>query len=507
MVAVSSVEALPPCYDVGGYEVSGSLPPLNKRVLHSSPEIATRPPRVPVNSLLGGKALLGFPSIYREGGVGDIHTIRDQMGGMYLPEPGNIDKFTVPSSIELLAQHLEILRIVCPEDPLIAKHGQAIANLIRTVLADDKSSSYDKGCAIKATPHANPSEIAGLRNLVTLWIRSVMADKTADTFDKRWAIKAIPHADPPEIANLIRTVLADDKSDYYDKVCAIEAIPHADPSEIAGLIRTVLADDKSSSCDKGCAIKAIPHANPSEIAGLRNLVTLWIRSVMADKTADTFDTEWAIEAIPYANPSDIADLVREAQAYDEIDVNWGNLPKKVNNLTRSILHDEATPSDVVKFDKTGTETFILPVAEDASVRIIPKQAAANWFKAFSDWPIWYEKGFNYVPVEDMLGVTDRLANPELDPSSQVAVTTSNLHGLNLWDYVFASGEGQGHIRELYAMRDLIKQTLAEMGIRHRHDHDKNFVVVPYTTDDGRADLSRTPRLYIIDFDMARSDRW
>ena len=398
MVAVSSVEALPPCYDVGGYEVSGSLPPLNKRVLHSSPEIATRPPRVPVNSLLGGKALLGFPSIYREGGVGDIHTIRDQMGGMYLPEPGNI---TVASSIKLLAQHLEILRIVCPEDPLIAKHGQAIANLIRTVLADDKSSSYDKGCAIKATP----------------------------------------------------------------------------------------------------------HANPSEIAGLRNLVTLWIRSVMADKTADTFDTEWAIEAIPYANPSDIADLVREAQAYDEIDVNWGNLPKKVNNLTRSILHDEATPSDVVKFDKTGTETFILPVAEDASVRIIPKQAAANWFKAFSDWPIWYEKGFNYVPVEDMLGVTDRLANPELDPSSQVAVTTSNLHGLNLWDYVFASGEGQGHIRELYAMRDLIKQTLAEMGIRHRHDHDKNFVVVPYTTDDGRADLSRTPRLYIIDFDMARSDRW
>ena len=471
MVAVSSVEALPPCYDVGGYEVSGSLPPLNKRVLHSSPEIATRPPRVPVNSLLGGKALLGFPSIYREGGVGDIHTIRDQMGGMYLPEPGNI---TVASSIKLLAQHLEILRIVCPEDPLIAKHGQAIANLIRTVLADDKSSSYDKGCAIKATPHANPSEIAGLRNLVTLWIRSVMADKTADTFDKRWAIKAIPHANPSEIAGLrnlvtlwIRSVMADKTADTFDTEWAIEAIPYANPSDIAGLIRTVLADDKSSSCDKGCAI----------------------------------------EAIPYANPSDIADLVREAQAYDEIDVNWGNLPKKVNNLTRSILHDEATPSDVVKFDKTGTETFILPVAEDASVRIIPKQAAANWFKAFSDWPIWYEKGFNYVPVEDMLGVTDRLANPELDPSSQIAVTTSNLHGLNLWDYVFASGEGQEHIGELYAMRDLIKQTLAEMGIRHGHDHDKNFVVVPYTTDDGRADLSRTPRLYIIDFDMAHSDRW
>ena len=106
----------------------------------------------------------------------------------------------------------------------------------------------------------------------------------------------------------------------------------------------------------------------------------------------------------------------------------------------------------------------------------------------------------------MLGVTDRLANPELDPSSQVAVTTSNLHGLNLCDYV-ASGAGQEHIGELYAMRDLIKQTLAEMGINHGHDHDGNFVVVPYTTDDGRADLSRTPRLYIIDFDMARSDRW
>ena len=507
MVAVSSVEALPPCYDVGGYEVSGSLPPLNKRVLHSSPEIATRPPRVPVNSLLGGKALLGFPSIYREGGVGDIHTIRDQMGGMYLPEPGNIDKFTVASSIELLAQHLEILRIVCPEDPLIAKHGQAIANLIRTVLADDKFDYCDKVCAIKATPHADPSEIAGLRNQVTLWIRSVVADKTADTFDKRWAIKAIPHADPPEIANLIRTVLADDKSSSCDKGCAIEAIPHANPSEIAGLrnlvtlwIRSVMADKTADTFDTEWAIEAIPYANPSDIAGL-------IRTVLADDKSSSCDKGCAIEAIPYANPSDIADLVREAQAYDEIDVNWGNLPKKVNNLTRSILHDEATPSDVVKFDKTGTETFILPVAEDASVRIIPKQAAANWFKAFSDWPIWYEKGFNYVPVEDMLGVTDRLANPELDPSSQIAVTTSNLHGLNLWDYVFASGEGQEHIGELYAMRDLIKQTLAEMGIRHRHDHDKNFVVVPYTTEDGRADLSRTPRLYIIDFDMARSDRW
>lgn len=42
------------------------------------------------------------------------------------------------------------------------------------------------------------------------------------------------------------------------------------------------------------------------------------------------------------------------------------------------------------------------------------------------------------------------------------------------------------------------------GIEHGHLHLFNFVLVFETLEDGKPDLSKFPRIYVIDFDQAQS---
>ena len=298
-----------------------------------------------------------------------------------------------------------------------------------------------------------------------------------------------------ELTYLIQQVITDDNLGIYFKKEAIEAIPQADPAEVAGLIHRVLGDDKLDLYAKEAAIKSIPQADPAEVEGLRQQVAEWIRSVLGDDKLDVYDKREVIKAIPQADPADIDSLYLRAQQC------INSITEEKIDFTRSPLHHDASSNDVVNFEKTGTETFVLPEAADAAVRVIPRVAAANWLKAFSDWPTWYEAGFNYVPVEDVLSITP--TEPPTEMSPQVAVTTSILHGLSLRDYS-TKISSQRHIKELTAMRDQIKLILVDMGINHGHDHDGNFVVVPYVDDSGEVDWSRVPRLYVIDFDQSRS---
>jgi hypothetical protein len=93
-------------------------------------------------------------------------------------------------------------------------------------------------------------------------------------------------------------------------------------------------------------------------------------------------------------------------------------------LTSSPLHSRAGDG-VEKFRKTGPETFVLPKDLEASVRVIPITAAAEWKKAFESVEKWYELGFNYIPVEPILGVA------ATEESDMVAMTAASLRGRSL----------------------------------------------------------------------------
>ena len=65
------------------------------------------------------------------------------------------------------------------------------------------------------------------------------------------------------------------------------------------------------------------------------------------------------------------------------------------------------------------------------------------------------------------------------------------------------GENGLFMKEIKEQRRAIKKILEEMGIDHGHPHNENFSLRFYRTESGEVDLSRPPRVYIIDFDEAK----
>lgn len=162
-------------------------------------------------------------------------------------------------------------------------------------------------------------------------------------------------------------------------------------------------------------------------------------------------------------------------------------------LTRSSLHRMAGDG-IMRIRHAQSETYILPKDMEASVRIMSTEAAAAWLLAFKNVEPWYEAGFNYIPVEPVQDIV-----PTDDPE-RVAALTTTLRGPSLET---AMGVFSKHKDQLYDMKERIRTTLSEMCIRHGDLSVGNFVAVPYTKPSGRADLSRCPRLYVIDFEAAK----
>lgn len=258
------------------------------------------------------------------------------------------------------------------------------------------------------------------------------------------------------------------------------------------------------------AIRALPFVYPSK---KRLEVAL---NVMNGEDVGSYPKAIALHTIRAASKLDTIELVREneagvdpvvvARAANRDIVHISRPPQSrlfaeveklkarlsPNFLVDSPLHAQAG-DDIKPFEKTGTETYILPKNYEASVRIIPVSAAAAWLNAFQNWPEWYRRGFNYVPVEPIEDFA------QTDDAGMVAVTTTNLRGKSLRSVFKHMTEYQDQLIE---MREQIREALTKMCIGHHHLHDGNFVVVPYRDENDKVDLSRCPRLYVIDFDDA-----
>lgn len=60
------------------------------------------------------------------------------------------------------------------------------------------------------------------------------------------------------------------------------------------------------------------------------------------------------------------------------------------------------------------------------------------------------------------------------------------------------------MEQLIETRNMITETILNLGFDHGHIHDGNFCLRFYRNEKGEPDFARLPRLYLIDFDLAVS---
>ncbi len=417
------------------------------------------------------------------------------------------------------------------------KFGSLVVSSTRSILKETEHNTYAIQGVLDLIPYVSKNEQNDLRSLATLQVDSVLRNPTASVSAINNAINLIPatkQEDHEKLRDLItfrvRSTLEELKhDDVLRDILTIRSvvgmIPHAGAKDqekltscAAGQIRSILEKPKLDSfLLKGIA-ELIPRLGKDQ-EGLRTLMERHIISVARSKVSqDTVELLW------YMNEGARAKLIADIVQNDKLEPRIRKTVadqiqyiaekskakelyslfrrhitiKPEKDLTKSPLHDAAR--DVIaKFPKGGSETYILPNKKEASMRIITLKSAIAWLTAFRDWPAWREAGFNYIPIEPILGITPT-DEPDTTIEPDVAVTTTNLRGRSYDDALpyfreFAS--------ELAAMKDAITSTLCDLGVDHGHLHGGNFVVVPFVKEDGEVDFSRCPRLYVIDFDQAQ----
>ncbi len=129
-------------------------------------------------------------------------------------------------------------------------------------------------------------------------------------------------------------------------------------------------------------------------------------------------------------------------------------------------------------------------------RTIPMDAYFEWKKAYEAVDAWKAMGFDYVPVEPIVKAEESKEDMQVDVHARV------LQGPDAPKW-FATSKGL-HDEHVRSVIDDIKFGLFDMGIEHGNNTNNNFVVVFDKNAEGKPDLAKPPRVYIIDFDAAKS---
>ena len=147
-----------------------------------------------------------------------------------------------------------------------------------------------------------------------------------------------------------------------------------------------------------------------------------------------------------------------------------------------------------KLEKTGGETVLLggELVGKVVIKVINEQAFLAWKKAFESVDVWLKSGFDYIPVEPILMKNGRLRARKIKSGAYEVATV--VLGPTMWSFLNNSANSKFE-RELNEQRKNITLVLEDnLRIYHGHIHNTNFCVKLYEDK---------PRLYIIDFDLAR----
>lgn len=169
-----------------------------------------------------------------------------------------------------------------------------------------------------------------------------------------------------------------------------------------------------------------------------------------------------------------------------------------DKLVEPALYGSVEPSESIfdrrKFNKTGSELTLLGGSLGGVVisRKIDADSFTAWQKAFENSDFWGKKGFDYTPIEPIIGFKSA-------KSCKVDVSCGVLD-MSLAKYEMMGGEFK---HDLNLSAGKIERALVKMGVSHGHIHSWNFCLRFFRNQDGHVDFSQSPRVYLIDFDQAR----
>jgi hypothetical protein len=175
-------------------------------------------------------------------------------------------------------------------------------------------------------------------------------------------------------------------------------------------------------------------------------------------------------------------------------------PRYTHLLIQSPLYDKQLVSEATlqrkPFSKSGSEITLLggDLKHKVIIHHITPDAFVSWQKAYEAHEAWEIAEFDYIPIEPIQSYRLR--------KDGLVDVASGVLDLNLreWQELFPNIFTQ----ELEAAREAIEDTLETLNINHGHPHYGNFALRFFRNEDGTVDLSRCPRLYLIDFDQAVS---
>lgn len=384
-------------------------------------------------------------------------------------------------------------------------------------------------------------ELAPIEDRTEL-VRAILKDHSSRPFSRNSAIARLEIVPPENRADLLRIALIDPQLAVRE--VAARNIDKAPVEERMDLLRIVLNDTSRGAYNiqigaaKNLGIRVPRELFSDPSSALRHIS---IANVISEPTEDRTsllrtsltDTEWPVrrtailniaaapaesrmelfrtgitdpdEGVKKAAISQLAALTESERRiilneYSALFTHKKELAGKTK-LYESL--DEDDHSLTRDFKKSGSKTVLYggPLHERIIRRIIPKAGYLPWAQAFEADTYWQENGFDYVPVEPIVQV--RQDSDEL----LVDVDTRVLTGPSLATWANNENTIEDHLykEEIQEQIEKIKKGLKEMGIEHGHLHKGNFVLVFHKDLNNEPDLSRPPRVYIIDFDRSGSD--
>ena len=297
------------------------------------------------------------------------------------------------------------------------------------------------------------------------------------------AAKMICTAPKKERTELIRLA--------FEKDVAVQA-------EAAKMIWSVPEEDKlnlfKQSFEKDIAvqitaIKSIDVSNQKEDRVEFELFIFEKIKQAFEKNVDIpVETVKMIRYAPEEKKSELIKLAFEKGLGDKVIAN--PLYNKYPQINTDILSRK-------KFEKTGSNTTLLGgnLKDKLIIRHIEPEAFILWQKTYENYQIWEKLGFNYVPIEP-------IQSYNFDSKKVLVNVYSGVLDLNLYEWEKISG---GIFqKELTEQKEMIENALTKEGIAHGHPHEQNFCLRFFRDKNGKPDITKTPRLYLIDFDMASS---
>jgi len=167
------------------------------------------------------------------------------------------------------------------------------------------------------------------------------------------------------------------------------------------------------------------------------------------------------------------------------------LSKLYNTDVKSRKEQEKTGTTTLLFDRVmGLEKSL---KNKVILRKIPFYSLMAWKKTYESYIFWQKKGFDYVPIEPIVKISKISDFGIVDVFSGVIIGPSVSYWLGFCT-IFQN--------EILEKITKIKECLKDLGVEHGHDHDGNFVLLFYKDKNGEPDLTKCPRIYMIDFDEA-----